>query len=466
VITSPFRLCMRQPRITNHSAWTSQYQVENSVTKAVTPVPPYVYPLSSYAESEEYMDDYSGKRRIGAINPCTHYRKTRSTLPANIAAGTSDQYVNGVNSSNGLWVLKFPISSQAAWDQTIRYSIADAGPYALFGAWADPIGGLPYVGGSPEVGQYTPLGLADMLDNALFHIIPGIKPKGGISLLNSLYELKDFKSLPRTIRRLRAALPLGLPRGRAGLDANFTDLISLARREPRKTLRGLLRAGSDAYLQAKFNILPLLSDISNIHGAVSDVKYQLNKLLRDASKTVRRHYTVDITDLSNSTSNYSGNRATQFVYRPVSATRQVVYLSKKLTVTMEYSYTLPSWVNKDSLVPALLDRFGVNLNAGIIWNAIPWSFVVDWVLGVSRWLGNRSIKNIQPILHIHQACWSVHVVRSISTALTCYNTTMPGVYIVEDYYRRVPYLPTPASLKASGLNSSEFILGAALVFSR
>jgi len=45
-----------------------------------------------------------------------------------------------------------------------------------------------------------PNGLDELLDNAMIRILPGLKPK--LSLINSLIELKDFKSIGHSSRNL------------------------------------------------------------------------------------------------------------------------------------------------------------------------------------------------------------------------------------------------------------------------
>jgi hypothetical protein len=49
---------------------------------------------------------------------------------------------------------------------------------------------------------------------------------------------------------------------------------------------------------------------------------------------------------------------------------------------------------------ALLDAFGVMWDPAIIWNAIPFSFVLDWIWDVSEWLGKWARPNLPVQLRI------------------------------------------------------------------
>jgi hypothetical protein len=58
----------------------------------------------------------------------------------------------------------------------------------------------------------------------------------------------------------------------------------------------------------------------------------------------------------------------------------------------------------DETIRGYLDHFGVELNPQILWDAIPFSFVLDWFTGFGSWLGQFKIDALQlPILLIDSA---------------------------------------------------------------
>jgi hypothetical protein len=118
---------------------------------------------------------------------------------------------------------------------------------------------------------------------------------------------------------------------------------------------------------------------------------------------------------------------------------------------------------------------GVNLNPAIIWNAIPWSFIVDFVLGVSQWVSQFKETNMEPVTVIHKYLYSVNMRRNIDITTTVkINASHVGtpsthqvVNFEESAYRRVSGLPSITSaLTSTGISPSEFAIGSALVINR
>jgi hypothetical protein len=122
-----------------------------------------------------------------------------------------------------------------------------------------------------------------------------------------------------------------------------------------------------------------------------------------------------------------------------------------------------------------LDYLGINLNPAIIWNAIPWSFVVDWVAGVGPYLDQLRVENMAPQINIRRALWSVSRKRVITVSKgtrvsnPTYHTLLtrnrlPAV--TQTAYRRQLFMPSISSIQSSGLTPKEFSLGAALVIAQ
>jgi hypothetical protein len=141
---------------------------------------------------------------------------------------------------------------------------------------------------------------------------------------------------------------------------------------------------------------------------------------------------------------------------------------------IEYSYTYTRFQEKYASILGYLDYFGVNLNLAILWNAIPWSFVVDWVIGVSRFLDQFKVLALLPDTRIHQYSWSWKVARVTrltvkGVACPLPDELMPRVElppILETLYRRDVGIPTESPLIAGGLSLKELTLGAALLVPR
>jgi hypothetical protein len=294
------------------------------------------------------------------------------------------------------------------------------------------------------------------------------KIKADLSLLNSVYELKDMKSIASTIRNM----------------FNVMRLIKI--RNVAQTLRRQLQAGSDGYLQAQFNLLPLLSDIAGVFQAIHRTKDRIDELLRYAQTNRVGHWSTTFDEYPNvndtSDAYYPlaqpAEMSGAFVqYTAAYLSRQVINEPSTFHAEMNYRYYLSSYEVRNAELLGLLDALGVNANPRIIWNAIPWSFVVDWVLGVGRYLeDNGTTLNLDPLIHVRDYMWSIKRKRTIyvqrnavsinpSSGAKTATIAMPAT--IETAYRRNRGQDWQSnSLTASGLSLSELSLGFALLVPR
>jgi hypothetical protein len=338
----------------------------------------------------------------------------------------------------------------------------------VYGPIGAPFQGLQSLYTKAANGDFVPLPaeLAGLKQRSLDSMLPSIKPE--LSLINSFIELKDFRTLPRTLTGIGKYL---FQRG--------------------KTLRQLFRTGSDSYLQMQFNILPLLSDISGLHAALLRTSSRINDLISRQGRVQRRHFAYVWDELLPDTY-YPNGRGYRIMPGIVPGlldaadtvvSRMVVNSASIFHAEIEYNYNYTGYQAAHAQLFGLLDALGVQPNPAIIWNAIPWSFVVDWVFGVSRWLDQYKYSNMEPMTNIRSYLWSI--TRKRSVYITCRNApmqqeppwwnwwyqgypslgnTLPGTH--ESAYRREVGLPSISSILSSGLSLKEFSLGAALVLSR
>lgn len=434
---------------------------------------------SSYDGSLELMDSYDGKR-VPGFKDCFHYKLERKIAKTISPLST---WYNSTDHSQGRWFTG-PTSSPTCYDawgslnSGWTTSPADSLLTEL-GTCYDPVVGLPVLVVPNGGGSFTlplPSRVDNLVSSAISAMLPGIRPLNNTSLVNSILELKDFATVPRTLKGIVQTLS-----ATQSLDSKIGHLIAhnvgrgrrntlfelgrLAKsKHSKKTLRSILRAGSDSYLQAEFNFLPLLQDIVSVKDALSYTRKKLRELIARANEPQKRHYSVELFE-EYPDSDVLLTRATQsfFCAPVVTIHRNVRYYRRMFNATMEYSYSLPSLDLEESLMGAWLDTLGVNLNPRIIWNAIPWSFVVDWVVNVNSWLDNFRNRNIEPVVDIRGFCWSIDVQRSVLTDFTLDSNSPVARLDEHSYLRRVPTRSAMlAGIKTSGLSSKEFSLAAAL----
>jgi len=358
-------------------------------------------------------------------------------------------------------------------------------PNTMFGTEFGPAD-KPYIGLPLLFDEVTgliivPNNIGDLKDRSLDAMLPGIRPR--LSAVNSVIELKDFATLPHTLTKLKDG---------------FTGLTRLAKSVPKlsKLIKSgasvgkVVRAAADIFLQSEFNIKPLLSDISGVTTTIRTIKQETQKLLANAGKRQLRHYQCPLVAFTDSTVplrlgawtggnlSYYYNGVYAGYYGPAQNLqraemkfgRNVTYNKAMFHATIEYSYELDQYVRDNADLYGILDSLGVNFNPAIVWNAIPWSFVVDWVLGVSRWLNNYRIRLIEPRTTISNYCWSIAIDRTILVNFSqgAFQVNTPArsgsvSVVVERAYKRVNERPDYySSLQRSGISQHEFMLGAAL----
>jgi len=418
----------------------------------------YITSNPGYYRLEEYMDDNPKGRSFW--NSCYHLKRTRKLINARL----SNYHVWSDPSHTVYWNFDVkPMASNYGWYGFFADTGASPSPANTYGVMFEPTTGLKPIGTRNSNGDLVPPvvdGVDNLYSRSISAMLPGLRPVSNVSLINSILELKDFASLPRSLRSLKTT---------ASSISSWTIKWLTGKKLGSFPLRRLLRTSADAYLQAEFNILPLLSDIAAIQTAIKTVRNQLRQLVAHANTPQKRYYTVPLRDQyvdSYQTGQYDAIGFDQ-VLRYLRYGRSCTYRIAKFNAVMEYSYSLPSWVTEDSLMAALLDLVGVNLNPRIIWNAIPWSFVVDWVANVNSWLDNWRIRNIEPIVNIRGYCYTIHIQRIVTTSVG-WGAAVPCVELVDDSYQRV--VPERSalysSLVTSGLSSKEFSLAAALAITR
>lgn len=350
----------------------------------------------------------------------------------------------------------------------LHWSGSELDPYGSPGALNMGLPGFDVV--QPDGSFVPPPGnLETLISDSLRRMMPGIKAE--LSLINSIIELKDFRSYVGLLRNFQGRLK--------NLPGTIAAWFELAKNAPKATLREVSRKAAGGFLGWKFAIEPLLSDISSIHAALSRTQRRINALVTRAGRRQRRHYTVNWIEFPNveEQAYNPGN-----VYWPwllastqlYGSRRKVVYKPTTFHAEIEFSYYLTQYQVENARMLGMLDALGVNPNPAIIWNALPWSFVIDWVLGVSRWLDSMKTRNMEPMINIHRYLWSVRRERDIFVTREVQRNYLnlpvlqsaPMPVIHETAYRRDVGIPSWNSFYTSGISQNELILGAALVVSR
>jgi len=343
-----------------------------------------------------------------------------------------------------------------------------------FGSWQEPSLGHPTMfvhQTDPELDVIPDIPNQDQyIDKAMKTLLPGIRPV--TSLPVSLYEIGDIAHM--------ATLARDIAHNIRDLEA-FWDAFNrelnrskIYRYPGNLPLMRWLGLGANWYLNDEFNIKPLLSDIAALQRGLRDSQMALRQLLTNANKPQLKHFHAPIEEFAEEHSLWDGTIVPSYLVGGQGARRDVVYPTRLFAATIEYSYTIPEMSEGEYALNALWDRLGFNMNPALIWKAIPWTFVVDWVVNVSELLDQFKLRAIQPKTRIRQFCCSHHVVRDITTyfssgiSATSGNAELTLSYHADAYKRIViraaDFLLRSVSL--TGMNPKEFTLIAALALSK
>lgn len=243
--------------------------------------------------------------------------------------------------------------------------------------------------------------------------------------------------------------------------------------------QSLLKNIANGHLNYSFGWRPFLSDCSRIVSALASFQKKLRQLQQDNNKPVKRHFrrpmdSIDLpakkTGSANIVSGVTGywTQETAFLVPPT------------YCATCVFKYVLPDMSLVSNQVKAFLDTLGVQADATIIWNAIPYSFVVDWFFNVGGWIHSLRSDNLSIPVEIIQFCHSIKYEWERRTSLDLKYTNGDGQNPSYGYTgilvnsKRVRSYTRRRDLPATGLfdsttrslNWSKVLLGASLSVQR
>lgn len=160
-------------------------------------------------------------------------------------------------------------------------------------------------------------------------------------------------------------------------------------------VRETLRYSNDLHLNYNFGWKPFFADIINVRKAYASYEERLYRFLNRSSQMLRQR----VTDSGSidSTSSWSGLET---------KTRSIIKGAYTLTSNFAYSYDVP-YGGLELRIRGWLDSLGLNLDPATLWQLVPWSFVVDWVVDVSGYLEQPSTDWSEPYITWKMAGTSV-----------------------------------------------------------
>jgi len=277
--------------------------------------------------------------------------------------------------------------------------------------------------------------------------------ESNFSILNFFYELKDFKELHRSIgsfwRLSKRMKPKQFLDGISPARDEAKFISSLLRRygTPTASLREIAKAAAGAHLSWEFAIRPFVSDLSRMSNIFASMMKRIKEYRDKAGIPQTRHYTETedapaFADIGVSLNAYQSIKIT----RPITPTVE-------RHATMRYTYSIPYMNEISSNILGVMGQLGISPSRpSIVWNAIPFTFLVDWFFNVGdlldEWFGRdlnpASVTVLdfccsQKLKTVLEAQWQIDEYFRIS------GDAQPFCYMSREYYQRERMVPTMSS---------------------
>lgn len=323
-----------------NGSYYGQYMLEFPPSLSAEDTVRYYHGLGSTRDWSTYTPTYAmGEEKFYSTenyfkpNECIHDKLERVNLPYTI--------VNLLDRSYG-WRVGVDCYCRWVWDQ---YSPPPVD-------WAKKIHRKAY----EEVGQ-------NLRAEAYWTMRP--KFEGQVSMLNFLFELKDFRDIAKIFSSadsLRNPLKMLLQS-----DIPYDQFAKAWRKKPPSPTKLL----AEAHLINSFALKPLISDLSKIFQELHEMVDEAERKFQTNGEGTTRHFSSKVGPVATPTEVQGGSGYKYFL--------GVKYESLfTATADMKYQYKLKSAFDKQ------VAYWGLALNAESVWNALPFSFLVDYFLSVGK----------------------------------------------------------------------------------
>lgn len=218
--------------------------------------------------------------------------------------------------------------------------------------------------------------------------------EGEFSALNFLFELKDFKDVARHLAKLDLKRVVALAKA---VKKKYRRAKKRASTSALATSRATVGAATDlaaaGVLTKNLMVDPTIMDLQNLHDQMLIlVREAQDQFFRRGQKPQSTHYSEIIYE--NST---TGIATRNELWRMWGWIHKIIFTA---TMQYRYDYEYRSWFE------ALKRMYGLNWNASVVWNMLPLSFILDYVIKVGQAIDFMNIDpNVE--LRLMQYCESL-----------------------------------------------------------
>lgn len=146
------------------------------------------------------------------------------------------------------------------------------------------------------------------------------------------------------------------------------------------SLKGLSRKSAEGHLSWKFGLKPFFNDVKLMYSLLIDHSKRIEEFLDKRNTLQVRHYSEKepYTESVSGWNAWQGGNNMYWRYR--------TFQSSVTTATMVYRYTCDDISTRARKAMALCDSLGLVFRQSTIWEAIPFSFAIDWIFRVQDYL--------------------------------------------------------------------------------
>lgn len=235
---------------------------------------------------------------------------------------------------------------------------------------------------------------------------------------------------------------------------DITSLVELWRKN-----LSLAKNLAGAHLNYKFGWKPTIGDLQQMVEGVTNLQAKLAAFEKSCG-TIQSGRTTCLKE------NFS--KSGEITFATTKKCRWSATLSKVVTGYVVWRpQPLAVLSNFDRTLRGLLDTLGFQLNPRIVWDAVPFTFVIDWFFGVGAWLQTFSVDALElPIKYvdsylqykesIHIESYTYYSPTSIPGNTQTGGYTSGGWVTDETLFQRMPLFPDYATLAGLGWRMPTF----------
>lgn len=292
-----------------------------------------------------------------------------------------------------------------------------------------------------------------------------------VSLPNFLVELKDVRRLYSTFKGVMQRFAKWANRELPTWKVWKNLTVNQRYRRLNRHGKQMVRDWADYELTKEFAIKPFVGDLIGIKDGLQRAKSEAARFILMENKRIKSHFQRKLTPPDSVTT------TSQLWISPdlwVLRTRKMEWITALYSATLEYTFELDAWQRANIKTLTLLDTYGINLNPRILWDAMPWSFAIDWLFKVGDFLDQFAIRHVRPIVKVRGFCHSCKATRKISREFSIpsgnagyTNPTVTSASEMRTNYIRLPHIPEIwTSIRGSGYSLREAVLSGALAIKR